>query len=300
METAILILILVLCLCLVYVTELMKKMCNRMNWLETLFDNFKDYSNKEFADIEKQFVSIKDDNAKKWAEYSKEYSEIMELLLAKHNEINELRDQLKSLESKVKEDEDSSCEDISSLRSKLNGLDYQIKKNEEDTYNAINDKVEYFSKQINNLNEMYSKVTYSVSVEKHFNKQFSSLHDEINDINLRLKSLEDKIKENEDDNCDNFYTVHSQINALNSRVKKNEEDKVKGDEYCLYDEVYGLRARLDALDYKVNESKNYLCENLYEIDSRFDVLDSTIDGYKKTLNEIRTEMSKKEGKEEND
>lgn len=160
--------------------------------------------------LQDQFNSFKDDNAKKWAEYSKEYSEVMELLLAKHNEINELRDQ--------------------------------------------------------------------------------------------LKSLEDKIKENEDDNCDNFYTVHSQINALNSRVKKNEEDKVKvkGDEYCLYDEVYGLRARLDALDYKVNESKNYLCENLYEIDSRFDVLDSTIDGYKKTLNEIRTDMSNKEEKEEND
>ena len=212
MEIAILISILVLCICLVCVTELMKKMCDRMSWLQDQFNSFKNYNdkeyvqfNKEFADIEKQFVSIKDDNAKKWAEYSKEYAEVMELLLAKHNEINELRDQLKSLEAKVKEDED--------------------------------------------------------------------------------------------DNCDNFYTVHSQINALNSRVTKNEEDKTKGDEYCLYDEVYGLRARLDALDYKVNESKNYLCENLYEIDSRFDVLDSTIDEYKKTLNEIRTEKSNKEEKE---
>lgn len=142
--------------------------------------------------------------------------------MAKHNEINELRDQLKSLESKVKEDEDSSCEDISSLRSKLNGLDYQIKKNEKDAYNAINDKVEYFSKQINNLNEMYSKVAYSVSLEKHYNKQVNSLHDGINDINSRLKSL---------------------------------EDKVKKDEVCLYDETYGLRARLNALDYKVKKKR---------------------------------------------
>lgn len=75
-----------------------------MNWLQYQFNSFKNYSNKEyaqfnkeFADIEKQFVSIKDDNAKKWMEYSKEYSEVMELLLTKHNEINELHDQLKSL-----------------------------------------------------------------------------------------------------------------------------------------------------------------------------------------------------------
>ena len=84
METAILILILVLCLCLVYVTELMKKMCN-------------------------QFNSFKDDNTKKWTEYSKEYSEVMELLLTKHNEINELHDQLKSLEDKIKENEDDNA-----------------------------------------------------------------------------------------------------------------------------------------------------------------------------------------------
>lgn len=170
METAILILIFMMCICLVYVTELIKKMCNQINWLQDKLNSFKYYNNKEytqfnkeFADIEKQFVSIKDDNAKKWTEYSKEYSEVMELLLAKHNEINELRDQLKSLEAKVKEDED--------------------------------------------------------------------------------------------DNCDNFYTVHSQINALNSRITKNEEDKTKGDEYCLYDEVYELRARLDALDYIVKNNK---------------------------------------------
>lgn len=81
METAILILILMLCLFLVYVTELMKRMCDRMNWLQDQFNSFKYYNdkeyvqfNKEFADIEKQFVSIKDDNAKKWTEYSKEYS----------------------------------------------------------------------------------------------------------------------------------------------------------------------------------------------------------------------------------
>lgn len=148
----------------------MKRMCDRMNWLQDQFNSFKYYNdkeyvqfNKEFADIEKQFVSIKDDNAKKWTEYSKEYSEVMELLLAKHNEINELRDQLKSLEGKV--------------------------------------------------------------------------------------------KENEDYNCYNFYTVHSQINSLNNRVTKNEENKTKGDEYWLYDEVYGLRARLDALDYIVKKNK---------------------------------------------
>ena len=208
MEPAILILILVLCLCLVYVTELMKKMCDRMNWLQDQFNNFKDYNDKEFAEIMSQFISIKDDNAKKWAEYSKEYAEVMELLLAKHNEINELRDQ--------------------------------------------------------------------------------------------LKLIEDRVEKYKDGTSDNLCTVYSRINALNSIVKKNEEDKVKVDEDCLYDEVFGIRARLDALEYKVNESKNYLCENLYEIYSRFDVLDSTIDECKKTLNEIRTEKSNKEGKEENE
>ena len=112
------------------------------------------------------FNSFKYDNAKKWEEYSKEYSEVMELLLDEHNEINELRDQLKSLDSKVKEDEDSSCEDVSSLRSKLNGLDYQIKKNEEDTYNAINDKVEYFEKQFSGLRDMNKKLTFAIEENK--------------------------------------------------------------------------------------------------------------------------------------
>lgn len=201
MEIAILTLILVLCLCLVYVTELMKKICDRMNWLQDQLNSFKYYNNKEyvqfnkeFADIEKQFTSIKNDNAKKWTEYSKEYSEVMELLLAKHNEINELRDQ--------------------------------------------------------------------------------------------LKSLEDRVEKYKDSTGDNLCTVYSKINALNSRVKKNEEDKVKEDEYCLYDEVYGIRDRLDILEYKVN--------------TRFDVLDSTIDEYKKILNVICTKTASNEEKKENE
>ena len=113
------------------------------------------------------------------------------------------------------------------------------------------------------------------SFKDYNDKEYAEIMKQVNDLRSRLKSLEDKIK-------------------------KNEEDKVKGDEDCLYDEVFGIRARLDALEYKVNESKNYLCENLYEIDSRFDVLDSTIDECKKTLNEIRTEKLNKEGKEETD
>ena len=132
--------------------------------------------------LQDKFNSFKYDNAKKWTEYSKEYSEVMELLLAKHNEINELRDQLKSLESKVKEDEDSSCEDVSSLRSKLNGLDYQIKKNEENTYNAINGKVEYFGKQFSDLRDMNKKLTFAIEENKEI----------INAIRTEMSNKEEK------------------------------------------------------------------------------------------------------------
>ena len=89
-------------------------------------------------------------------------------------------------------------------------------------------------------------------------------HNEINELRDQVKSLEGKIKEDEDDNCDNFYTVHSQINALNGRIKKNEEDKVNS-----------LRAINKKLTFAVEENKEM-------------------------INEIRTEMSNKEEKEEND
>lgn len=286
METGILILILVLCISLVYVTELMKKMCNRMSWLQDQFNNFKDYNdkeyvqfNKDFADIEKQFVSIKGDNAKKWAEYSKEYSEVMELLLAKHNEINELRDQLKSLEGKVENYEDDSHDDIRLLRSQLNGLNYRIKKNEENTYNAIKDKVEFFDRQINNLKDMYSKVVYGVSFEKHYNKQISSLHDEINELRDQLKSLEGKVKENEDDNCDNFYTVHSQLHVMDGKIKKNEEACY----HIIKDNTDSLQRQVDCLR---DAHSNLVC---------------TVAEHAKALNKIRTEMlNKMEEKEENE
>lgn len=164
MEILILILVIVLGICIAYITELMKRMCDRANWLQEQFSNFKDYNDKEYV------------------QFNKEFAEIMK-------QVNDLRSQLKSLEDKVKKDED-----------------------------------------------------------------------------------------------------------------------------CLYDEAYGLRSRLNAIDCRVKENKNYLCKNLYEIDSRFDVLDSminnlrdmygelssTIDEYKKTLNAIRTEMSNKEEKEENE
>lgn len=242
METAILILILVLCLCLVYVTELMKKMCDKMKWLETPFDNFKDYSNKEFAKIEKQFVSINADNAKKWAEYSKEYAEVMEILLAKHNEINELREQLKSLESEVKEDED-----ISSLRSKLNGLDYQIKKNEEDTYNAINDKVE------------------------HFNKQISSLRDKISLLRDQLTLIECKVEKYKDGTCDNLSTFYSQLQKMDCKVKKNEEDTykiIKDNERYFGNQVNSLRAMNKKLTFAVEENKEMLNEIRTEMSNK--------------------------------
>ena len=139
MEIAILILILALCLCLVYVTELMKRMCDRMNWLQDQFNNFKYYNNKEyvqfnkeFDDIEKQFTNIKDDNAKKWMEYSKEYSEVTELLLTKHNEINELRDQVKLIEDRVEKYKDGTCDNICTVYSRLQAMDDRVTKNEED------------------------------------------------------------------------------------------------------------------------------------------------------------------------
>lgn len=61
MEIGILISILVVCMlgiCLVCVTELMKKMCDRMNWLQDQFNNFKNYNDKEYVQFNKEFADI--------------------------------------------------------------------------------------------------------------------------------------------------------------------------------------------------------------------------------------------------
>ena len=136
-------------------------------------------------------------------------------------------------------------------------------------------------------------------------------HNEINELRDQVKSLEGKIKEDEDNNCDNFYTVHSQINALNGRIKKNEEDKVKADKYCLYDEVYGIRARVDALDCKVKrneedtykiikDNEKYFRDQVNSLRAINKKLTIAVEENKEMINEIRTEMSNKEEKEEND
>lgn len=261
MEIAILILIIVLCLCLVYVTEIMKKMCDRMNWLQDQFSSFKDYNDKEYAEIMKQ--------------------------------VNDLRSRLKSLEYKVIEDENDNCDNFYTVHSKIYTMGCRVKKNEEDTYNAIKDN------------------------EEHYNKQISSLHDEISLLRDQLKLIEDRVEKYKDGTSDNLCTVHSQINALNSRVKKNEEDtnndinsrlksledKVKKDEVCLYDEAYGLRARLNALDYRVKKNEDNTYKIVKDNEEYFNVqysrLHFAINENKEMLNKICTEMPNKE-KEENE
>lgn len=280
MEIAILISILVLCMlgiCLVCVTELMKKMCDRMNWLQDQFNSFKDYNDKEYAETMKQ--------------------------------VNDLRSRLKSLEDKVKEDEDDNCDNFYTVHSQIYAMGCRVKKNEEDTYNAIKDNEEHFNKQVNDLKDEYSNLMHAL--EKHYNKHISSIHDAVSQLRDQLKLIEDRVEKYKDGTCDNLCTVHSQINALNSRVKKNEEDKVKADEYCLYDEVYGVRARLDALDCKVKrneedtykiikDNEKYFGDQVNSLRAINKKLTFAVEENKEMINEIRTEMSNKEEKKENE
>lgn len=48
----------------------------------------------------------------------------------------------------------------------------------------------------------------------------SDQHNEMRDVRARLDSLDDRVKEDEDDNCDNFYTVHFQLHAMDGKIKK--------------------------------------------------------------------------------
>lgn len=137
MEIVILILIIVLCLCLVYVTEIMKKMCDRMNWLQDQFSSFKDYNDKEYAEIMKQ--------------------------------VNDLRLRLKSLEYKVIEDENDNCDNFYTVHSQIYTMGCRVKKNEEDTYKIIKNKEECFDKQLSTIRAMYK------DSERYFENQVNSL-----------------------------------------------------------------------------------------------------------------------------
>lgn len=107
----------------------------------------------------------------------------------------------------------------------------------------------------------------------------SDQHNEMRDVRARLDSLDDRVKEDEDDNCDNFYTVHFQLHAMDGKIKKNEEDTHN----IIKDNTDSLQRQVDCLS---DLHSNLAC---------------AIAEHNKILNKIRTEMlNKMEEKEENE
>ena len=112
----------------------------------------------------------------------------------------------------------------------------------------------------------------------------SDQHNEMRDVLSRLDSLENRIKEDEDNNYDDICGLRSQLNGMDYRIKKNEEDSYKN----------------------IKDNEKYFDRQINCLKDMHSNLACAIAEHNKTLNEIRTEMlskemlNKMEEKEENE
>lgn len=142
------------------------------------------------------------------------------------------------------------------------------------------DRMDWLEKQLNEFKVDNAKA--HIEFNKFYTEVMGLLsdqHNEIRDARARLDSLDDRVKEDEDDNCDNFYTVHFQLHAMDGKIKKNEEDTHN----IIKDNTDSLQRQVDCLS---DLHSNLAC---------------AIAEHNKILNKIRTEMlNNMEEKEENE
>lgn len=83
------------------------------------------------------------------------------------------------------------------------------------------DRMDWIEVQLNALKDSNAKDR--MELNKFYTEVMGLLsdqHNEMRDARSQFDLLENRVKEDEDDNCDNFYTVHSQLHAMDYRIKK--------------------------------------------------------------------------------
>ena len=169
METGTLILVMGLCITLVCLTQVIKSIFDRMDWVEV------------------QLNALKDSNANDRIELNKFYTEVMGLLSDQHNEMRDARSQFDLLENRVKEDEDDNCDNFYTVHSQLHAMDGKIKKNEEACYHIIKDNTDSLQRQVDCLRDLHSNLACAIAEH---NKTLNEIRTEM------LNKMEEK-EENE-------------------------------------------------------------------------------------------------------